>query len=476
MKITITNLIRIENPTPSIFQYCKDKLTFKNPDYEKKRRMGIWLGNTPKTIQMYDVYCDDIYVPIGCFNDIWALHPYKEDYTDVSNFKPAKIESSIQLREYQQPCIKAIKEHYTGLFILPAGTGKTVTALQCAYSLKQKTLWLTHTQDLLNQAKSECENNMKCKTSTITKGKCDYSGDIVFATIQTLVNVIDRGDIPQDTFGMVIGDEIQHCVVSAESIMQFQKCMNYFASRYKLGLTATLHTSNGLHKTIPKLIGDVIYELRKENDLFVGYYENEVVVKVPATMFQIPAQINLIPTKYSIIGKDVFDVKNQTVNFSKLITSISEDDERNAQILSLLSTLKGSTIIVSDRTKQLQLLAKHFGNNAFYVDGGTKKAEREKGLELVREGRVKYLFATYKLICEGFNAPILENLVMATPVKDLRIVIQSIGRVQRPYKNKKMANVYDFVDDIGKLDKFLKERNKIYKKERYDVREWRNVR
>ena len=58
---------------------------------------------------------------------------------------------------------------------------------------------------------------------------------------------------------------------------------------------------------------------------------------------------------------------------------------------------------------------------------------------------------------------------MATPVKDLRIVIQSIGRVQRPYKGKKYANVYDIVDDVGKLDKFLRERKKIYKSEKYEI-------
>lgn len=332
---------------------------------------------------------------------------------------------------------------------------------------------MTHTHDLLNQAKTECETNMKCKTSTITQGKCDYSGDIVFATIQTLVNVIDKGEIPQDTFGMVIGDEIQHCVVSAESVMQFQKCVNYFASRYKLGLTATLHTSNGLHHTIPKLIGDVIYEMKKEDDLFVGYYNNEPIVRVPAHMFQIPAEIRLIPTKYSVVGKDVIDHKNQTVNFTKLISSISEDEERNALIVSLLSALEGSTIVVSDRTKQLEEMAKRFGDNAVFVDGKTKKDKREEALELVRQGKVKYLFATYKLICEGFNAPILHNLVMATPVKDLRIVVQSVGRVQRPYKNKKVAIVYDLVDNVGKLDKFLRERKKIYKKEGYNVREYR---
>lgn len=472
MLVTITNMIKIEEPTKTIIGYCKNNLVFKNPDYDKKRRMGLWLRDCPKELKLYDIYEGDVYVPIGCFNDIWRLHPYREDYVDYSNSKPIMIASTIKLRDYQQPCLKAIEENYTGLFILPAGTGKTVTALQCVYNLKQKTLWLTNTIDLLNQAKTECENNMTCKTSTIMQGKCDLSGDIVFATVQTVSRLIDKGEIPQNTFGMVIGDEIQHCVISADSVMQFQKCMNYFASRYKLGLTATLHTSNGLHKTIPKIIGDVIYEMKKEEDYFVGYYEDEQVVKVPAHVFQVPAQINLIPTTYTIVGKDVIDNKNQTVSFTKLITSISEDYDRNTKILSLLSTLNGSTIVVGDRTDQLKKLSEHFDNDAVYVDGKTKKEKREQGLELVRQGKVKYLFATYKLICEGFNAPILENLVMVTPVKDLRIVVQSVGRVQRPYKNKKIANVYDLVDNVGKLDKFLKERKKIYKKEGYDVREW----
>lgn len=469
MLAEITNLIRIKEPTEPIKQYCKNRLTFKNPDYEKKRRMGIWLAGTPKDIKLYDVYDGNYYLPIGCFNDIWNLHPYPSDYKDYSVSKSVKVESDIKLRNYQEPCLKAVEENINGLLILPAGTGKTVTALQCFAHLKQKTLWLTHTQDLLNQAKSECENNMKCKTSVITKGKCDYSGDIVFATIQTLVNIIDRDEIPQDEFGMVIGDEIQHCVVSADSVMQFQKCVSYFAARYKIGLTATLHTSNGLHVVIPKLIGPIIYELKKEGEELIGYYKNEEVVKVPANMFQVPAEIHFIDTEYDIVGKDVFDRYNQTVDFSKLLTDISKDSKRNKLLTSLLSQLDGSTIIVSDRTEQLRLLAEQFGEQAFYVDGKTKKADREHGLDLVRSGQVKYLFATYKLICEGFNAPILENLVMATPVKDLRIVIQSVGRVQRPYKGKKVAKVYDLVDDVGKLDRFLRERKKIYKKEGYTI-------
>lgn len=471
MQIIISNQIEISEPTLDIINYCKSKLTYKNPDYEKKKRMGLWYYGTPKEIMIYNYYNGKYYLPIGCFEDIWKIHPYANDYKDYSVDVPIKITSNIQLRNYQEPCLEGIKTRYNGLFIMPAGTGKTLTALECVNHLKQKTLWLTHTKDLLNQAKGECEEHMSCTTSTITEGKCDCSGDIVFATVQTLVNIIDKEEISQTEFGLVIADECHHAVVSGEKIMQFQKCINYFASRYKIGLTATLHTANGMHVVIPKLIGGIIYELKKVDDRFIGYFNgtDREVVNVPANMFQVPARVEFIKTSYSPVGKDIYDKYNQTISFSKLITDISIDEDRNKLIISLLTQLKGSTIIVSDRTDQLAYLAKYFGKQAFFVDGKTKKSIREEGLEQVRLGKVKYLFATYKLICEGFNAPILENIVMATPVKDLRIVIQSVGRVQRPYPGKEIANVYDLVDDVGKLDKFVRERKKIYKKEGYEI-------
>lgn len=121
MRVIITNCITIEEPTNDIKKYCKEKLTFKNPDYDKKRRMGIWLGNCPKEIKLYDYFQNTLYIPIGCFNDVWDLHPYINDYTDYSNYKYIDIKSNIVLRDYQKPCLNGIKENYTGLFILPAG-------------------------------------------------------------------------------------------------------------------------------------------------------------------------------------------------------------------------------------------------------------------------------------------------------------------------------------------------------------------
>lgn len=469
MEIHLSNMIEIIDPTKEIIDYVKKTYTYRNPMYDKKMRMGFYLGKTSKTIRLYDFYRDNLYLPIGCFQDMWNLHPIKKDYVDYSVTKEIKINSNMKLRNYQEPVIQAVKKYCNGLIVMPCGTGKSCTLLHTACVLKQKTLWLCTTKDLLNQAESYIKNFTNGTTSKITEGKCDYSGDFVFATIQTLCKVIDRDEIPQDTFGCVIGDEIQHCMVSDESIMMFKSCMEYFSARYKLGCTATLKTSNDLWKCIPKLVGNVIYELKKSEDKtkFIGYYENKPIIEVPAEQFQVPAKINMLKTIYNVANKDVYDTSGRII-FTTLISDLATDYDRNKLILDLINKIKGYTIVISERTSQLEYLNQNI-KNSIYINGKTPKKKREKTIEEFRDGKHKVLFATYSLVAEGLDIPILENLIMASPVKDERLVVQAIGRCQRPSEGKKIANIYDLVDDVSILDKFTRKRKSVYKKEGWDI-------
>lgn len=469
MEIHLSNMIEIIDPTKEIIDYVKKTYTYRNPMYDKKMRMGFYLGKTSKTIRLYDFYRDNLYLPIGCFQDMWNLHPIKKDYVDYSVTKEIKINSNMKLRNYQEPVIQAVKKYCNGLIVMPCGTGKSCTLLHTACVLKQKTLWLCTTKDLLNQAESYIKNFTNGTTSKITEGKCDYSGDFVFATIQTLCKVIDRDEIPQDTFGCVIGDEIQHCMVSDESIMMFKSCMEYFSARYKLGCTATLKTSNDLWKCIPKLVGNVIYELKKSEDKtkFIGYYENKPIIEVPAEQFQVPAKINMLKTIYNVANKDVYDTSGRII-FTSLISDLANDSDRNKLILDLINKIKGYTIVISERTSQLEYLNQNI-KNSIYINGKTPKKKREKTIEEFRDGKHKVLFATYSLVAEGLDIPILENLIMASPVKDERLVVQAIGRCQRPSEGKKIANIYDLVDDVSILDKFTRKRKSVYKKEGWDI-------
>ena len=468
MKIVLTNCIEISNPTEEVIKYCKKELVFKNPDMEKRKRMGFWVYGMDREIKLYDEYNGKLYLPIGVVDDIYRLHPNTKDYTDYTILNPIKIKSDIKLRDYQELAVPSVLKYMTGILNLPVGLGKTELALECVNRTKQKTLWITHTTDLVKQAKERCESKMTCKTSTITDGKCDLSGDIVFATVQTLIKFIEKRSIPQDMFGMIIVDECHRVSVNPQSIQMFRNSIEYFAARYKIGLSATVHRADGLAKAIEKIIGGIIYKIEKDNSEYVCRYEGKELLRFPIDAFQVPAQIKVIETDYSVMGKPVFSSNGGTLQFASLISDISMDKERNKLVLKVLKNAKGSTLVLSDRVDQLKYLCSKV-ENGVQIDGGTPKKQREQALEDMGKGKYKYLFASYNLAKEGLNIPILSNLVMATPVKDFAIVSQSIGRIQRPYPGKTTAQVYDFVDPVGMLYNFYTKRRNTYRKNNWVI-------
>ena len=475
MKIIISNLIQINKPTTEIIDYCKKELTYNNPEYQKKVQMGFYTGKTPRFLKLYDydAYEDILCLPIGCFEDIYKIINDKSIYADFSTVVPRDIKSNIKLRDYQQPCLNALKKHYNGILLLPCGTGKTECALQIAAHLGQKTLFIAHTNDLVKQAHDRCLEKMDVKTSTIGNGKVDLSGDIVFATVQTLFKKLY--DIPQDEFGLIVCDECHHIAANADSVGMFRTCIDYFAARYKLGLTATLHRADGLESCIPKLLGDIIYEIKEDGSDYVGIYEDKEVVRFPKTQFQVPAKVYMVKTDYKLVDndgnyRDVFDRSGMTISFSKLISDIACDKDRNDILIKLAKSVSGSTIILSDRVDQLVYLQSKIPDSV-EIDGKTKKDVRERALEDIKTGKKTTLLASYKLAKEGLDCKILENVIFATPIKDYAIVVQCIGRCQRPYEGKTLAKVFDLSDDVSTLKRFTTKRKNTYKKMSYEYEE-----
>ena len=473
MRTIISNIIEIQEPTSLLINYCKEHLTFKNPDYQKKMAMGFWVGKTPKLIHLYSYNneTNTLYLPIGCLEDIKSVYSIDEDYR---SFKPISDHfkgCSIIPRDYQKYVLEILKRHNNGIFIAPTGLGKTQMALMMINELKTKTLFVTHTTDLMKQAYNRCVKYLDCKTSFISDGNVDLSGDIVFATVQTLCKKLD--DIPPDIFGCYIQDELHHLCQNADAISMFKQCLDYFASKYKFGCTATLHRADGLDKTIPKLIGNITYEIVEDVKTreYVGYLDNKEVIRFDKTKYQTQAHVNYVSTGFQLTYnengiqkyRDVFDKSGMTISFAKLINEISLDKNRNNLIKSIAISTKGSTIILSDRVEQLEVLHKEIPNS-IVITGKTKKKDREQGLKDVENGKIRVLLSSYQLAKEGLDLPILENLIMATPIKDDAVVIQSVGRIQRPFDNKVIANVYDLVDNVSTLERFYRKRNSIYKK------------
>lgn len=467
-KIIISNCIKIVEPTKEIKEFCKKQLEFKNPDYIKKQRMNFYVGKTPKTIKLYDNFEGTLYIPTGSFEQLWKIHPYKDDYVDYTVSRSIEVKSSISLREYQEPCIKALKEHYNGILNLPCGTGKTISAIACVCELKERTLWIAGTIDLLNQAKETAETFTTLTTSMITEGKMDLSGQIVFSTPQSLLKFINNGEISQDEFGMVVNDECQHISTNPNSIQIYRTCFEYFAARIKCGLTATIWRSDGLQDCILRIVGEPIYKMIQSGDVYKCVYNDETVLTVPIDKFQVPCKVKVIETNYNLEGKEVFAKNGGTIQFASLINDIAMDVDRNDIIIQDLINIEGSTIILSDRVEQLKYLCSKV-ENGVEIDGSTPKKLRVKALEDVRSGKVKYLFSSFALAKEGLNCPVLSNLILATPVKGDTAVIQSCGRIQRPFEGKTIATVYDYVDKVGMLRNFYAKRRSIYRKNKWAI-------
>lgn len=173
MEIRISNVIAIKEPTKEIVDYFKNKLTYTNPQYAMLKNMGRSVYKVPKDIRLYNLYEGVLYIPVGCFEDLYNIHPINSDYVDCCVDKPINIENNITLRDYQKPCVNAVKDYCNVILSMGCGMGKTLSCLSAIGEIKQRTLWLAGTIDLVKQAESSCKKFMKCKTSFITEGKLD---------------------------------------------------------------------------------------------------------------------------------------------------------------------------------------------------------------------------------------------------------------------------------------------------------------
>lgn len=456
MIITVSNTLTIDNPSAELLVWCSKHMRIANPEYQKKVRMNLWLGNTPKTLCLYEQRGTSIVLPFGTLRSL--PESVRKNAVFIGDFKAAEEVSyggvDIPLYDYQKAAVDAVAAGQYGILQSPAGSGKTQMGIALVKRFGKKALWLTHTLDLLRQSKERAEQYMdKRLIGTITEGKVNIGSGITFATIQTMCKL----DLAQykDLWDVIIVDECHRCSGTPTAMTQFYKVLNSLAARHKFGLSATVHRSDGMIEATYALLGHVVYTVPDEA---VGDKIMKVGIKPVNTGIELDRKC---------LNTD------GTLNYSKLITYLCDDFRRLHFISSwIVAESEHSCLILSDRLEHLEQLMnslpRTMREKAVMVSGKmtTKKgkAEREKAIEDMRSGKKKYLFATYSLAKEGLDIPRLERLFLTTPQKDYAVVTQSIGRIARVFDGKVEPIAYDFVDDVAYLVKSYKKRCTTYRK------------
>lgn len=456
MKVTISNEIRIQDPPQELIETVRQELTMPNPDYIKKQRMGLWTGNTDQQLYFYHVDGSSLVIPCGAGK---LVRPYRgadtiieQDLADNGSILYPGAE--VPLYDYQKEAVEAMEIAGCGILQSPCGSGKTQMGIALAAKLQRRTLWVTHTADLLNQSYDRARQYYpEDILGRITAGRVHIGSHMTFATVQTL-SKLDLLKYKY-TWDVVIVDECHRVSGTPASAKMFYRVISSLASRYKYGLSATVHRADGLIKSTFAVLGEVRYQVP---DKAVAEKTMQVQVLRRDTGIE--------------INRCCLDTDG-TLVYSKLIPYLTESLERNQMIVGDLVANRGHhNLILSDRLQHLQQLramlpAELWGLTAM-IDGKMTsklaKAKRIQAIEDMRSGRIRYLFASFSLAKEGLDIPRLDRLYLTTPKKDYAVVTQSIGRIARTFEGKGQPVCYDYVDEIGFCENQWKRRCTSYRK------------
>lgn len=455
MKVTISNEIRIQDAPQGLVDTIRKELTMPNPEYARRLRMGLWTGKTDPQICLYYVDGDSIVIPCGAG---WMVGPYvtsvAELHTDVADNGILEYPRNVPLYDYQEAAVHEMRQCSNGILQSPCGSGKTQMGIALVANLRRKALWVTHTQDLLQQSYGRAAQYFpeNC-LGKIAGGKVEIGSHITFATVQTLSKL--HLEALKYTWDVIIVDECHRAAGSPASVRMFYKVMCSLAAAYKYGLSATVHRSDGLIKSTFAIIGPVRYQVPDEA---VKEKTMQVTVRRRNTGVE--------------LGRECLDTDG-TLVYGKLIQYLTEHGQRCQMIVEdLVKNQEHYNLILSDRLSHLEelmvRLPADLRGKAVMIDGKMTskraRAQRAQAIEDMRSGRKHFLFASYSLAKEGLDIPGLDRLYLTTPKKDYAVVTQSIGRIARVSPGKRDAVCYDYVDKIGFCENQYRKRKTSYRK------------
>lgn len=433
MRITITNRLLLTEVPHQLRPVITRKLTFQNPRWSENERMGRWNYDTPKTLCFCDRTDDDsLAIPRGYIRQLiylcrhYGIHYELDDRRRLCPSIDFKFQG--RLKPFQNEAVQAMLSKDFGTLSAPTGSGKTVMALYMIAQRKQPALIVVHTKDLASQWIDRVETFLqipKKDVGVIGGGKRTVGEKLTVALIQSLYKCAN--EVSQHV-GYIIVDEC-HRTPSRT----FTEAVDCFDSRYMLGLSATPFRRDNLSRLIFWFLGDLHHRVDKTNLIQSG----EVLA----------ADVIFRNTDF----KPYYD---PTTEYSKMLSELTTDDDRNRLIASDVAqeteNTAGACLVLSDRKKHCEMLQailqyKHKISSEV-LTGDVSSSRRGKVLERLNQGQVKVLIATGQLIGEGFDCRNLATLFLATPIRFSGRVLQYLGRVLRPAPGKKKARVYDYVD------------------------------
>ncbi len=443
--LTVGAQCLLEGAPAPLVAALKRALTLPNPKYQAAKKYGRWIGkNFPQQLFYFTETKEGLLMPRGFAREVLRY------CREVMGVKPEIIDQRLtlpevefafsgELRDYQEEAVRAVLTRDFGVLEAGTGSGKTVMALKVISLRRQPTLVLVHTKELMHQWAERVADFLGIEAALVGDGRCEL-GPVTVAIVNSARNQLE---LLTPRFGHLVVDECHRVPATL-----FTEVVTGFPARYALGLSATAYRREDV-------LTRLIY-------LYMGSRSHQVDPRqLMETGAVLRPRIELRNTGFSYNYRD---------DYPALMSALTTDEGRNRQIaddaLGVAAREPGAILIVSDRVAHCQrlaeLIAERGGGEAAVLTGRQSPERRAEIVAGLKSGTVKVLISTVQLIGEGFDAPGLSTLFLATPIKFSGRLKQVIGRILRPAGGKR-ATVYDYIDDqVGVLQHSARERQSTY--------------
>ena len=429
MKAIISNKIYM-TVEPSMYRYLDKELTYTIPSYNEPEKF-ISIKNI-KVIN-YNIAGGKMLVafPVGRMDLIPKSFEIvdKRAYNTLEDFPKFKHE----LRPSQQLIHDEVDDNC--IINAKVGYGKTFTGLAIAAKLKQKTLIVVHTVALRNQWEKEIIYTLGIKPGVIGSGKFNIDSPVVVANIQSLVKYI--GQINRE-FGLVILDEMHH--VSSPT---FSKVLDAMFSRFKIGLSGTIERKDQKHVVFKDYFGQKLFKPDKEN--------------------------TMTPVVH-VIEPGIYFPDGQGASWAEKISLLMDSHLYRDLIIAIADKYANEghkVITVSERVDFLKYCNEHSTNPSDLLIGEVK--DRDPIIEGICNGTLNQVYGTQSLVSEGLSINPLSCLILGTPLNNMPLLEQLIGRIIRECPGKIQPVIIDIKLNGNTVTRQFNNRLGHYMKECYEI-------
>lgn len=416
---------------PSMYKYLDKELTYHIPSYNEPEKF-VSIKNL-KVIN-YNIAGGKMLVafPVGRIDLIPKNFEIvdKRAYNYLEDFPEFKFE----LRPSQQEIHDEVEDNC--IINAKVGYGKTFTALAIAAKLQQKTLVVTHTVALRNQWEKEVVNTLGIKPGVIGSGKFNMDSHVVVANIQSLIKHV--GKINRE-FGTVILDEMHH--VSSPT---FSKVIDAMFSRYKIGLSGTIERKDQKHVVFKDYFGSKLFKPDKEN--------------------------TMVPEVH-VINSGIYFSDSSGASWAEKINVLKESYLYKDLVVALADKYASEghkVIVVSDRVEFLRACNHNSTYPSDLIIGEVK--DRDDIIRKIFEDEIDQVWGTQSLVSEGLSINPLSCLILATPLNNMPLLEQLIGRIIREYPDKLKPVIVDIRLEGNTVSRQYNNRLGHYMKEGYEIK------